>query len=101
MTNLATDLDALYGQARPPVDVEPMEAKVRPDSLQPLTQEIAKPLKELMRLAEKGLGVAKYVYGALPILLVIDEEGTLWIAVEEVIDERTGTFVRPRLAATE
>src|SRR5262245_62045558 len=96
----SADLDELYGPALPPVDVGLLEAKVRPSSLQRLMPDTADQLKELMRLAEQGLGVAKYVYGALPILWVIDDGGEVWIAVEEIIDERSGAFVRPRLAAT-
>ncbi|MBR0900970.1 hypothetical protein JQ616_38945 [Bradyrhizobium tropiciagri] len=90
-------LNAKYGDAVEPVRVDPLEAKMQPHSLHELSKASARLLKDFMTVTEKGLGVTRFVYCELPILWVVDVDGRIWFAVEEIIDEATLEFVMPRL----
>jgi len=80
--------------------MDPAEATVQPLSLQRLTAKSAKLLKRLMRVTEQGLGVARYTYSELPILWVVDFQGRIWFALEEIINIENNEFVFPRLRKT-
>ncbi|WP_439551820.1 hypothetical protein [Falsiroseomonas sp.] len=94
------DLDALYGVPLDPTRVDDHERTRKPRSLVRLDAASAVRLRLLVVAAQQGLGVARYVYSELPILWVIDQGGTLWFALEEVIDAATHAFVSPRLRGT-
>jgi hypothetical protein len=91
------NLDLHFGLAIPPKRMDPIEFKVQPLSLERLTSRTAELLKQLMVVAEHGLGVARFAYAVVPILWVIDTKGTLWFALEELIEIDTGKFLFPRV----
>ena len=91
------DLDALFGELLQPHRVDPLEAQVSPKSMQRLAAHSAELLRAFMNATERGLGVTSYVYCALPILWVADQNGDVLFAVEEVVVEDTREFAFPRL----
>lgn len=87
----------MFGLPLDPTRVDGHEKACRPHSLTRLDDTSAPRLRQLMHLARRGLAVAQYAYAELPILWVIDPAGTLWLALEEVIDATSHAFVLPRL----
>lgn len=96
LTSPAVDLDTTYGKALPPKKIEPFEKTHRPLSLLPLNAETAKLIKALFKTALDGLSISCTVFGVLPLLWVIDSDGTLWIALEEVYDGEKERYLWPR-----
>ena len=91
------ELDLLYGECLAPNRVDGIECLVSPQSMHALDASSAAPLSLLMKAAEAGLGVVKYVYCEMPILWVVDRNGKLWFAVEEIVEETTKRFFQARL----
>lgn len=92
------DLDELFGSViTPPAHkVAKEERSKRPLSLGTLTTQTASQLQELMRSAETGLGVCRFVYARVPILWVADRRGDIRIAVEEVYETTELEYLGPR-----
>jgi hypothetical protein len=99
-TSETADLNMLFGKLFKPKRVDPVEANVRPRSLQRLCESTAKWLKAFMKATEDGLGVTQWVYCELPILWVVDEIGDIWFAVEEIVSTKSHDFVLPRIRNT-
>ena len=91
------DLDAAFGPALKPVRVDPIELEVRPSSLTQLDGESAPLLVSFMAATENGLKVTRFVYSELPILWIVDTDGSVWFSVEEIVETASKRFVAPRL----
>jgi hypothetical protein len=95
-----TTLSDQLGELLEPTRVDELEAEIKPQSLQKLTPETAKWLLQFMKATEEGLGVTRYVYCELPILWVVDKNGDIWFAVEEIVSIVSRQFSIPRLRNT-
>lgn len=97
----SSDLDALYGAMVIPKKVDQKEGELSPRSLHILDDSSASLLKDLTSITERGLGVSAYVYCELPILWIIDANGKILFALEEVVHTETNEFALPRLRNTD
>ncbi|KQS95368.1 hypothetical protein [Rhizobium sp. Leaf386] len=92
------DLDATFGPCagagRP---ISAAEQKYAPDSLQKLTDETALVLKTYMDTVT-GLKMPGVVHSNSLVIWIVDDEGEICFAMEELFEEATGTLatVRPR-----
>lgn len=93
-------LDELFGELVEPNWISEKEKTVTPLSLQELSEISAVPLQQFMQATASLLGVTAYVYCELPILWVVNDEGKILIAVEEIVEAQTVNFKRPRLRDT-
>ncbi|MEP0210575.1 MAG: hypothetical protein ABJ370_00910 [Paracoccaceae bacterium] len=66
--------------------VDPAEQATAPASLTELTDETAEILGAYMETADEGLPISRVNHGLLPLLWVLDEDGRIFIALEEVYD---------------
>ena len=77
--------------------MHPHEQAWKPDSLQHLTKDAAEHLKAYMDTAA-GLKVPRVIHGNAVVLWIVDEDGEIHVAMEELFHEKAGVLatVRPR-----
>lgn len=85
-------LDALYGTALPAGGrggVQPIERRAVPASLCQLTVAGADILRHYMQMVERENQLGRVMMHRAYMLWLIDAEGRLWFALEEVVDEQS------------
>lgn len=91
------ELSSRFGKLeKPHPEFSELEGIVKPKSLHVLDDESAEWLRSLMDVTTQGLGTSRFVYSALPILWLIDRDGVLRFAVEEVVKVDNKEFVYAR-----
>ncbi|NTG67241.1 hypothetical protein [Rhizobium rhizogenes] len=79
-----TELDTLFGPATPPPYVGPGEETFSPRTLACLDAQSAKLIKDLFATATEGLGLTRLTHECCIVLWLLDENGEIWFALEEV-----------------
>ncbi|WP_137151003.1 hypothetical protein [Devosia sp. FKR38] len=101
MTETATaivtskNLDDAYGEVRPAARVDPAELSNLPGTRQRLDENSGPVLRRYMQSAIDGVLLSVVLHRTIPILWAIDEEGSFWFALEEVIDTATAGYLFP------
>ncbi|MBN8197664.1 hypothetical protein [Thalassospira povalilytica] len=97
MNNISTsDLDTEYGPLLSPNRVDSAERRLKPLSLHELNSGSATLLEKMMATSVEGLKVSSYVFSELPILWIVDKNGKLWFALEEIVLDATDKFRYPK-----
>jgi len=79
-------LDEFFGSPQEATRVDAVELDTCPDSLVKLTEHTAPLLKRYMRAATDGLALAQVLHVLLPVLWLLNDEGEVFFALEEVCD---------------
>ena len=91
------DLDDLFGLCCDPVPCSDEERTQMPTSLTKLNADSAKLLKPVMDAADAGLELVACVFSQVNVLWVVDRDGEIWMAIEEILTGKTKRLLRPSL----
>ncbi len=91
------DLDKEFGECRmSSLPISAREAITNPISLQELSDQTGPELKNLMDSVKTGaLMLLKVLFKQFPILWIMNEDGKILFALEEVVDIKTGQLLYP------